>query len=525
MSNMYAFKASTITALADAMRAKTGSYSVLDEKPEPLVTINFDISADTAEYKQEGSTEHRYYDYVIDTKELLGDMFTDSAYLYIDMEYETNTSGAFYLMLFRRDDSNNAEEWTYNPILNDYETNAPGGTHTGYYGLTDIKTKKYMIFRVRVYGFYLSNGGTYKATVNVYPCNADKKYLKNNKYTVAGITEKLNSIDIPTLEPIVLTGDGGYQCAGSVGGAYIKNFGSTITTKDITALNYMFYGSTVERIPFEINCKSGSLIGARNAFAKCSKLIEAPVINNFRPDSIQYMFSQCSRLRYIPDDYGTNWDWSYINNYTAGYMNNLFENCNSLRKIPDYFLSHLWGIQNSASYSPYRYTFCYCYALDEIRNMPIQQANLTSNTMTGFVNGCGRLKAFTFATNADGSPKIATWKSQVLDLSSVGFGNYVGEFTNYNSGITADKEVNSDAKYQALKNDPDWFTIAVAYSRYNHDSAVETINSLPDCSATGTNTIKFKGAAGSSTDGGAINTLTEAEIAVAAAKGWTVSLS
>ena len=69
----------------------------------------------------------------------------------------------------------------------------------------------------------------------------------------------------------------------------------------------------------------------------------------------------------------------------------------------------------------------------------------------------------------------------------------------------------------------------VPYSRYNHDSAVETINSLPDTSGYlsangGTNTIKFEGAAGSKTDGGAINTLTEEEIAVAAAKGWTVTL-
>jgi hypothetical protein len=98
-----------------------------------------------------------------------------------------------------------------------------------------------------------------------------------------------------------------------------------------------------------------------------------------------------------------------------------------------------------------------------------------------------------------------------------------------NSGITADKEVKDDATYQALKNDPDWFTQKLEYSRYNHDSAVATINSLPDTSAYlatagGTNTIKFKGAAGSATDGGAINTLTEEEIAVAIAKGWTVTL-
>ena len=64
--------------------------------------------------------------------------------------------------------------------------------------------------------------------------------------------------------------------------------------------------------------------------------------------------------------------------------------------------------------------------------------------------------------------------------------------------------------------------LLVAYSRYNHNSAVNTINSLPSCSA-GTSTIKFEGEAGSATDGGAINTLTAEEIAVATAKNWTVT--
>jgi hypothetical protein len=83
--------------------------------------------------------------------------------------------------------------------------------------------------------------------------------------------------------------------------------------------------------------------------------------------------------------------------------------------------------------------------------------------------------------------------------------------------------VSNDETYQALKNDPDWYSLLPAYSRYNHDSAVNTINTLPDTSAYGTNTIKFVGTAGSATDGGAINTLTAEEIAVATAKGWTVS--
>ena len=65
-------------------------------------------------------------------------------------------------------------------------------------------------------------------------------------------------------------------------------------------------------------------------------------------------------------------------------------------------------------------------------------------------------------------------------------------------------------------------------SVYNHDSAVETINSLPDTSAFlaevgGTNTIKFRRNQGANTEGGAIGNLTGEEIAVAAAKGWTVA--
>ena len=139
-------------------------------------------------------------------------------------------------------------------------------------------------------------------------------------------------------------------------------------------------------------------------------------------------------------------------------------------------------------------------------------------------------------------------KNQTLDLSeSTGFAanTNTGYMVNYNSGIAIDKAVclengtylstleEVQARYNELKNDPDWFAIsnkqinyngtkvylAVLFSRYNHTSAVETINSLPDTSATGTNTIKFKNYAGACTDGGGINDLTAEEIAVAAAKG------
>ena len=218
-----------------------------------------------------------------------------------------------------------------------------------------------------------------------------------------------------------------------------------------------------------------------------------------------------------------------------------FQECKSLRNINDILLYiHQWFINHPIEYggnlSDYYYqSFWGCTFLDEVCNIPIFEfPNSNGNTYNVFgytFNGCYRLKNITFCTN-NGVPYIKKWKNQILNLADtfIGYGDRNYLFRNpYNSGITMDKEVIDDTTYAALKNDPDWFTCNVAYSRYNHDSAVATINSLPDTSeylatAGGSNIIRFRGVAGKKTDGGAINTLTAEEIAVAAAKGWTVTL-
>ena len=216
--------------------------------------------------------------------------------------------------------------------------------------------------------------------------------------------------------------------------------------------------------------------------------------------------------------------------YSNGNLSSIFGSCYSLRAIPVIFLKNNHpgcGIYNSY----FNGGFQYCCSLDELRDLPLHfTSTWTNNAFSATFAECQRIKSLTFEM-PDGQPVVMNWKNQTIKLSQrIGYtdSSYKNYILNYNSGITADKEVKDDATYQALKNDPDWFTCKVEYSRYNHDSAVETINSLPDTSAYlaangGTNTIKFTGAAGSATDGGAINTLTEAEIAVAAAKGWTVS--
>ena len=341
----------------------------------------------------------------------------------------------------------------------------------------------------------------------------------------------------PPESAFVISGNCQYRFANNGWNWFIEQYGDKITTKDISNAINMFVSSTeLINIPFELNFDNNSSNNTEFLFKDCSNLITLPRINNLKVFNTSNMFNSCRKLRTIPEDFADSFNWSYLESQTSMYsgtQNNMFFGCFSLRSFPFNLINR--GNPNVYySYSYFNNGFNNCYVIDELVNLPIPYTNATwtSNVFTNTFTQCCRLKNITFALN-DGQPHIMNWKSQTIDLSSTTIGyaydtakRYI---LNYNSGITADKEVTDDATYQALKNDADWFTTNIAYSRYNHDSAVATINSLPDtsaylASAGGTNTIKFKGAAGSATDGGAISSLTPEEIAVATSRGWTVSL-
>ena len=340
--------------------------------------------------------------------------------------------------------------------------------------------------------------------------------------------------ELPT-EAFAISGSCNYRFAYNHWNWFIDTYGSAVTTDLITSAQYMFASSTnLTKIPFKINFRN-SATGANDMsymFYYCNKLEEIPKINNPRVGARNNIFSNCYMVRSIPDSIFESWDWSYLDSLATSYSANassMFQRCYSLRQIPMVMMSHA-NKMAGYSYSHYCQAFELCFALDEIVDLPVlcHDAAWTSNTFSNTFTQCSRVKNITFALN-NGEPHVVKWKGQTIDLTAaVGFAQSDSDITAYNSGITADKKVHNASTYQALKNDPDWYTINVAYSRYNHDSAVATINSLPDTSAYlatagGTNTIKFKGESGSATDGGAINTLTEEEIAVATAKGWTVT--
>ena len=311
---------------------------------------------------------------------------------------------------------------------------------------------------------------------------------------------------------------------------FLKQCGEEITTRDITSCNSMFYGCRLTKIPFDINLRVGTVnISLDYMFYSCYNLTELPKIIG-KPNSMRSLFWDCKKLKYIPEDFYKDIDWSYFDNNSAnGGKSGMFSGCFALRSVPSELLKH--NVINTSLYSSYLYNgFVRCYALDELRDLPLSFI-VNGWTNNGFYNtfqDCYRLKAITFELNG-GQPLVLKLKNQTINLSNwIGYASGEAYITNY-TYLTKETEIKDDATYQALKNNPDSWTCFREYSRYNHDSAVETINSLPDTSAYlaangGTNTITFKGAAGSATDGGAINTLTEAEIAVAAAKGWTVSL-
>lgn len=339
----------------------------------------------------------------------------------------------------------------------------------------------------------------------------------------------------PPESAFVISGYCGYRFANDGWDWFIENYGNDITTENIMYLGNMFSNSfNLISIPFEINCRSKADITAQSMFNSCSNLKDIPKINNLRVTDTGNLFNSCRMIRNIPDTITNTWDFGYLESLTSSFSGNqsqMFYYCFSLRSFPMNLISH-GNPYIYYSYSYFNNGFYECHVIDELVNLPVPYINATwtYNAFSNTFYNCSRLKNITFALN-DGKPYSMNWKAQTIDLTTVGYAisSAYSRIIGYNSGITADKEVTDATTYAALKDDPDWFTTKVEYSRYNHDSAVATINSLPDTSAYlatagGTNTIKFKGAAGSATDGGAINTLTEEEIAVATAKGWTVTL-
>ena len=284
------------------------------------------------------------------------------------------------------------------------------------------------------------------------------------------------------------------------------------------------------------------------------KKLPVPIWEGTKPImSIDSIFSECYNLTDTEiKSFLSHFNFSEIKKADFEY---LFSDCRSVRNINSILAQLHTQCKDFVGGSIYLQSLCNttCVA-DELVGLPVPGGDVAYDSQKVFsyvslnniVDSAYRAKKITFATKTDGTPCIVKWADNTISLTiDVGYTTAEYLITNYSSvhGITQEKRVSDAATYEALKNDPDYYVynnakqtydgnqvnVGLLYSRYNHTSAVETINSLPDCSAycaetNSTNTIKFKKYSGALTDGGGINTLTAEEIAVATNKGWTVSL-
>lgn len=213
-----------------------------------------------------------------------------------------------------------------------------------------------------------------------------------------------------------------------------------------------------------------------------------------RVNNCSSIFQGCTKMKSIPDNFFDDFIFQPLN--TMVICGSIFYECEELTKVPSLkaFKQLISTPTPGYYYSLYNSLFCYCYNLQEIRDLPIVygiNSEVGNNLFYQTFDYTYKLSSFTFEPN-----QTARLSGQALDFTKAGY-----------------------KYYGAHPKD----------SVYNHDSAVETINSLPDTSAYlaevgETNTIKFYSYQGANTEGGAIGNLTAEEIAVAAAKGWTVAL-
>lgn len=306
-----------------------------------------------------------------------------------------------------------------------------------------------------------------------------------------------------------------------------------------------------------IDKEPGQSCDIRSMFeAYYGKKLPVPIWEGTKPiREIASLFSQCYNLTDTEiKSFLSHFNFSGFVNANINY---LFNECRSVRNINSILAQlHAQCKDYVSDYGGNVNIQALCRATsvaDELVGLPVPCGEVAYDLQIPFwdnieaiVEGAGRAKKITFATKTDGTPYTVKWDGKTISLT-----NQIGYFTDENDilshssvhGITQEKRVSDATTYEALKNDPDYYvynqgsqiydgnivSVGLLYSRYNHTSAVETINSLPDCSAycaetSNTNTIIFKKYSGALTDGGGIDTLTAEEIAVATNKGWTVSL-
>ena len=304
---------------------------------------------------------------------------------------------------------------------------------------------------------------------------------------------------------------------------WVENDG---TKHGVLAFNNGFSNSSLSRIPPIIiyGVQYGSL---EYAFSGCKNLTELPIFStapyNGTIGNLRYMFSDCYSITQIPSGYLSNQAIA-LNQYDTDTFNGIFSNCVRLEEMNDGSF-----LQYGKNYSN---MFKNCCSLRKLEGLVLKDFEIetVTNQFSETFNNCAMLSSLIFSTSGD-----YKMQSQTIDLTTCGYstdkdGKY--KFGSYTFQLPIAKGVFNENTYERLKNTEDWWTNQVAYSKYDRQSAIATINSLPDTKTylnseplAYPNKIKFKKGAGSAKgDLYNMSNLTDEEKGVATVKGWTVEL-
>lgn len=294
---------------------------------------------------------------------------------------------------------------------------------------------------------------------------------------------------IPTAQDLKFTGDCTNLFMNNKFNWLLEHYTSQLQFNNITNLESAFENTTIKKDISSLTFNLSDRCILSDIF-NSSNLSSYPKIKG-KVYSVQNMFYNCKNGAAIPEDFFNNLTFKEGDSISCA---GIFQYCKNITKPPSLEVFKKLNLTETPSwhYTNFYYSLFEGSDIQEVRNLPVvySKSGLNNNM---FVNTAkaSKLSIFTFEPN-----QTALYQNQTLNFSETGFKSY-------------------------------WSDSDILRSVYNHTSAVETINSLPDTSAYleekgGTNTIMFFSKQGGNTEGGAIGNLTAEEIAVAAAKGWTV---
>lgn len=306
---------------------------------------------------------------------------------------------------------------------------------------------------------------------------------------------------------------------------WVENDG---TKHGVLSFDHGFSDSSLSRVP-PIIIYGAQYTSLESAFSNCKNLTELPIFNTTpytgAIGNIRFMFSDCYSITQIPSGYLSNQAIA-LNQYASDTFSGVFWDCFKLEEMNDGSF-----LQYGKDYSN---MFNTCCSLRKLEGIVLNNnRTMSSDEFISTFDNCAMLSSLVF--NSPGDYKM---KNQEIDLTTCGYstdkdGKYKSKYSTYTFQLPFVKKVFNETSYERLKNTADWWTADVAYSKYDRQSAIATMNSLPDTrkyidtlSGYGNeNIIKFKKGAGSAKgDLYNMSNLTDEEIDIAFSKGWTVKL-